>query len=120
MQLGSIYEGKMDRSIDAVESYRKALEINPRNFSAMDALERIHSGEEQWEDCIEVMGRRVAALEDAMASAAKKQHRIKAPVRATMNRETGAFEAFIVKQVVDAHGGRVEAEQPVGKPRPPP
>jgi N utilization substance protein A len=43
----------------------------------------------------------VAALEDAMASAAKKQHRIKAPVRATMNRETGAFEAFIVKQVVE-------------------
>ena len=43
----------------------------------------------------------VSALEDAMASAAKKQHRIKGPVRATMNRETGGFEAFIVKQVVD-------------------
>jgi len=43
----------------------------------------------------------IAALEDAMASAAKKQHRIKAPVRATLNRETGSFDAFIVKQVVD-------------------
>jgi N utilization substance protein A len=43
----------------------------------------------------------VAALEDAMASAAKKQHRIKAPVRASMDRETGGFEAFIVKQVVE-------------------
>ena len=43
----------------------------------------------------------VAALEDAMASAAKKQHRIKEPVRAHMDRETGKFEAFIVKQVVD-------------------
>ncbi|MGD8860164.1 MAG: tetratricopeptide repeat protein, partial [Myxococcales bacterium] len=64
MQLGSIYEDKMERSIDAVESYRRALEINPRNFSAMDALERIHAGGEQWEECIEIMGRRVAALED--------------------------------------------------------
>ncbi|MCZ7651023.1 MAG: transcription termination factor NusA [Thermoanaerobaculia bacterium] len=43
----------------------------------------------------------VAALEDAMASAAKKQHRIKEPVRAHMDRETGKFEAFIVKQVVE-------------------
>ena len=43
----------------------------------------------------------VSALEDAMASAAKKQHRIKAPVRANMDRDTGSFEAYIVKQVVD-------------------
>ena len=31
----------------------------------------------------------IAALEDAMASAAKKQHRIKEPVRAHLDRETG-------------------------------
>jgi N utilization substance protein A len=43
----------------------------------------------------------IAALEDAMASAAKKQHRIKEPVRARLDRETGKFEAFIVKKVVE-------------------
>ena len=43
----------------------------------------------------------VAALEDAMASAAKKQHRIKEPVRARLDRETGKFDAFIVKKVVE-------------------
>ena len=43
----------------------------------------------------------IAALEDAMASAAKKQHRIKEPVRAHLDRETGKFEAFIVKKVVE-------------------
>ena len=42
------------------------------------------------------MERWVAALEDAMASAAKKQHRIKEPVRAKMDLETGQFEAWIV------------------------
>ena len=41
----------------------------------------------------------IAALEDAMASAAKKQHRIKAPVSSTFDPETGTFEAFIVKTV---------------------
>ena len=64
MQLGSIYEEKMQASVDAVESYGKALELNPRNFSAMDALERIHTAEEQWEECIEIKGRRADALED--------------------------------------------------------
>ncbi|MEM6455966.1 MAG: transcription termination factor NusA [Acidobacteriota bacterium] len=43
----------------------------------------------------------IEALEDAMASAAKKQHRIKEPVRAQLDRENGGFQAWIVKQVVD-------------------
>jgi N utilization substance protein A len=43
----------------------------------------------------------VAALEDAMASAAKKQHRIKEPVRAHWNGDTGKFDAWIVKKVVE-------------------
>ena len=53
----------------------------------------------------------VQALEDAMASAAKKQHRIKEPVRAHWNPESGKFEAYIVKKVVetveDAGGNHV-------------
>jgi N utilization substance protein A len=51
----------------------------------------------------------IGALEDAMASAAKKQHRIKEPVRSHLDRETGAFEAFIVKQVVE------EVEDPLAE-----
>jgi N utilization substance protein A len=55
------------------------------------------------------MERWVAALEDAMASAAKKQHRIKEPVRAALDLETGQFEAWIVKQVVE------EVEDPLAE-----
>jgi N utilization substance protein A len=47
------------------------------------------------------LDRWIAAIEDAMASAAKKQHRIKEPVRASLDRETGHFAAFIVKKVVE-------------------
>ena len=43
----------------------------------------------------------ISALEDAMASAAKKQHRIKAPVRSTFDPESGKFDAFIVKTVAE-------------------
>src|SRR5436309_126953 len=51
----------------------------------------------------------ISALEDAMASAAKKQHRIKEPVRAHLDRETGHFDAFIVKKVVE------EVEDPLAE-----
>jgi N utilization substance protein A len=43
----------------------------------------------------------ISALEDAMASAAKKQHRIKEPVSSTFDPETNSFSAFIVRQVVE-------------------
>jgi N utilization substance protein A len=55
------------------------------------------------------LDRWIAALEDAMASAAKKQHRIKEPVRAHLDRESGKFEAFIVKKVVE------EVEDPLAE-----
>jgi N utilization substance protein A len=51
----------------------------------------------------------VSALEDAIASAAKKQHRIKEPVRARFDMGSGSFEAFIVKQVV------AEVEDPLAE-----
>ena len=43
----------------------------------------------------------IVALEDAVASAAKKQHHIKEPVRSYMDRETGQFSAFLYRQVVE-------------------
>jgi len=55
------------------------------------------------------LDRWIAALEDAMASAAKKQHRIKEPVRSRLDRDTGKFEAFIVKKVV------AEVEDPLAE-----
>ncbi len=55
------------------------------------------------------LDRWIGALEDAMASAAKKQHRIKEPVRASFHPETGEFEAFKVKTVVE------EVEDPIAE-----
>ena len=51
----------------------------------------------------------IEALEDAMASAAKKQHQIKEPVRASLDRSTGAFTAWSLRRVVE------EVEDPNGE-----
>lgn len=47
------------------------------------------------------LDRWIVALEDAVASAAKKQHHIKEPVRSYMDRETGQFSAFLYRLVVE-------------------
>ncbi|WP_053234357.1 tetratricopeptide repeat protein [Sandaracinus amylolyticus] len=65
MQLGELYERTLQQPMDAVDAYNKALDLNPRNFAAMDALEGIHSSESQWTDKVQVMERRVDGLDDA-------------------------------------------------------
>ncbi|MGF1469684.1 MAG: tetratricopeptide repeat protein [Sandaracinaceae bacterium] len=64
MQLGELYETALEQPLDAVEVYQQAVEINPLNFGALDALERIHRREGNWVDCVEVLSQRVRALED--------------------------------------------------------
>ena len=64
MELGALYAGRMDQPADAIEQYRSALEVNYRNFAAMDALEQLHEAQEQWEEEIAVKEQRVAALEE--------------------------------------------------------
>jgi tetratricopeptide (TPR) repeat protein len=62
-ELGAVYETALEQPMDAVEAYREALALDGRNFETLDALERIHRAEAQWEDCVDVLERRVAALD---------------------------------------------------------
>ena len=64
MQLGFLYASELQQPPDAVDSYNHALDVNPGNFQAMDALEAIHREEAQWEECIAIMERRATALEE--------------------------------------------------------
>ncbi|MDH5493736.1 MAG: tetratricopeptide repeat protein, partial [Myxococcales bacterium] len=64
MQLGYLYDHELQQPMDSVEAYQKAVEVNPANFEALNAIEHIHRREEQWEDAIGVMEQRVQALED--------------------------------------------------------
>ncbi len=64
MELGALYGQRLKQPIDAVQSYNKALELNPGNFGALDALEAIHVANEDWLSCVEVKQRRVSALSE--------------------------------------------------------
>jgi tetratricopeptide (TPR) repeat protein len=70
-ELGKIYETVLSQPADAVDAYGKALELNAGNFDTLDALERIHSEQGNWEDAIAIKERRYEALQDPDAKTAE-------------------------------------------------
>jgi tetratricopeptide (TPR) repeat protein len=63
MQLGALYETTLTQPADAIDAFAKALDLNPRNFEAMDALERLHAANNDWVEQIQIFERRADALE---------------------------------------------------------
>ena len=63
-ELGKTYREVLEQPYDAAEAWTKLLEIDPRDFEAMAALEAIYLELEQWPDVVSVKMIRADALED--------------------------------------------------------
>jgi tetratricopeptide (TPR) repeat protein len=60
-ELGTIYQSTLNQPYDAIDAWRKLLEVDPRDFEAMAALENLLRAEERWVEVIDVkMGRALA------------------------------------------------------------
>ena len=64
-QLGELYSDTLMQPFEAIESWRKVLEIDVADFRALSALERLHTQEGQWEECIGVLERRAQVTTEA-------------------------------------------------------
>jgi tetratricopeptide (TPR) repeat protein len=64
-ELGTIYQTTLNQPYDAIDAWRKLLEVNPRDFEAMAALEGLLRAEERWTEVIDVKMQRAEAYEDA-------------------------------------------------------
>jgi tetratricopeptide (TPR) repeat protein len=62
-ELGSTYQHVLAQPYDAIEAWRKLLEVDPRDFEAMAALENLLRAEERWVEVIDVKMGRAAAYE---------------------------------------------------------
>ncbi|MBI2894767.1 MAG: tetratricopeptide repeat protein [Deltaproteobacteria bacterium] len=62
--LGELYGDTLMQPYEAVESWRKVLEVEPTDMRALAALERLHTQEGQWEECVAVLGRKADALQE--------------------------------------------------------
>ncbi len=61
-QLGELEGTTLMRFDAAVEAWRQVLQIDPTDFRALAALETLFTQEARWEECVDVLERRVAAL----------------------------------------------------------
>ncbi len=70
-ELGLLFETALGQPADAVDAYEKALALNAGHFGTLEALERIHVEQGNWEDAIAIKERRHDALEDDTAKIAE-------------------------------------------------
>ena len=63
-ELGTIYQSVLAQPYDAIDAWRKLLEVDPRDFEAMAALEGLLRAEERWTEVIDVKMQRAEAYED--------------------------------------------------------
>ncbi|MCK5797735.1 MAG: tetratricopeptide repeat protein [Deltaproteobacteria bacterium] len=64
IQLGSLEGEILLRPQEAVEAWRKVLDLQPDSFQALGALEQLLTQEARWEECVAVLEKKVAVLQD--------------------------------------------------------
>lgn len=62
-QLGHLEGEVLGRMDDAVDAWRRVLALDPGDFRALAALEKLFTREARWEECIEVLEKRALVLD---------------------------------------------------------
>ncbi|HEY5957977.1 MAG TPA: hypothetical protein VIV60_15545, partial [Polyangiaceae bacterium] len=86
-ELGRVYGSALEQPFEAAEAWRHLLEVDPRDFEAMNELERIYRAEERWVDVISVKMQRADAL-----PVAEEQIRELLEVTDLWRREVGDYD----------------------------
>jgi tetratricopeptide (TPR) repeat protein len=61
-QLGELQGNVLMRPDDAIDAWRRVLDLDPANFKALGELEKLFTQEARWEECVEVLERKVNVL----------------------------------------------------------
>ncbi len=61
-QLGELEGDTLMRTQDAIDAWREVLELDPADFRALAALERLFMQEARWEEAVDILERRAEAL----------------------------------------------------------
>ncbi|MCA9715809.1 MAG: tetratricopeptide repeat protein, partial [Myxococcales bacterium] len=64
MKLATVYHQRLDNPDKAVDCYRRAVEVDPANVQALDALEVLYNDAENWNDLLDVYRQKVALTDD--------------------------------------------------------
>ncbi|MBN2716217.1 MAG: tetratricopeptide repeat protein [Deltaproteobacteria bacterium] len=62
-KLGKILAEVVERPFDAITALRRSLDVDPSELATVAALEKLYREQEQWEDLVEMLGRKAELLE---------------------------------------------------------
>ncbi|MCA9543155.1 MAG: tetratricopeptide repeat protein [Myxococcales bacterium] len=61
-KLAQTYENRLDRADDAIEAYRQVVQIDGGDLTTLQALERLFTFRQRWEELVEVLEQQAAVL----------------------------------------------------------
>ena len=64
-QLGRLYQTSLEQPADAIVAWTQVLALSSHDPEAIEALEELYAGSEDWASCVEVLDRKVEITEDA-------------------------------------------------------
>lgn len=78
LDAGDLYAYRLIKHPEAIAAYRSVLDIEPDNTRAIEALEDLYTRNEQWEDLVEILGRKAdcATTDSGRIEALRKKGRI--------------------------------------------
>ncbi|MBI5535063.1 MAG: tetratricopeptide repeat protein [Deltaproteobacteria bacterium] len=93
-ELGELLEKQLSDVDKGVIFYKNALEVDPHYLPALEALERIYGGREQYRELVEILGRKVVALKDSAEMVAGTKVRMGGLFESTLNDPEKAAGAY--------------------------
>ncbi len=63
-ELAKLYQDTLDQPFEAIDAWRRLLDVGPGDFEALDRLEGLYKAEDQWAEIVDVKMQRGAALQD--------------------------------------------------------
>src|SRR6185436_17030681 len=64
LKVAAIYDEKLENTGKAVEHYRRALQIEPEDSAALEALDRLFQREEKYPELLEIYKKKVDLAQD--------------------------------------------------------
>ena len=113
VRLGQLQEEQFHSPETAVKLFREALEAVPTQLDALKALERIHRNRSEWGDLIDVLKRKVQAVDDPEGSLAAKLELAEA-YEDRVSDKTQAIEQY--RRVLDEDSDQRAGAQGPGAP----
>ena len=63
-KMASVLDTHLEQTDDAIDAYRQAMLIDPSDLTVLNALERLYTARQRWEDLIEVLNHQAQILTD--------------------------------------------------------